>query len=90
MTDSQEKLTLAEFAIDSGSPTKRPEQLVNLLVRVLGQEFPDVFESLEVTQAYDSEFVSVIQLQVVGEEVRKKVAHRARVVYGEFVNSPWY
>ncbi len=81
---------IAEFAVDPNSPSKRPEQLVSLLARVLGQEFPEAFGSLEIVHAAGAEVVTVAQRDEVGDEVAKQVAHRARAVYGEFVTSPWY
>ena len=90
MTEPPPKPPIAEFAVDPNSPSKRPEQLVSLLVRVLGQEFPEAFARLEVVHADGTEVVTVAQRDDVGEEVVKEVAHRARAVYGEFVTSPWY
>ena len=90
MTEQTGSSEAVEFTLDSGSPNKRPEQLSNMLDRMLRQEFPAVADLVEVVQTPGDAVVSVLNLEKIEEAVAKKVAHRARAVYNEFVTSPWY
>jgi len=79
-----------EFQLDSGSATKRPEQLYNLLDRMVRQEFPEIVDVVQVVHAADESKVSLTNLEPLDEAVAKEVAHRARAIYNDFVTSPWY
>lgn len=94
MTETPKTPPIAEFALDPNSASKRPEQLVNLLTRMLSQEFPEAFKRLEVVHASETAVVTLASLDPdedeLDEGVAKEIAHRARAVYGEFSTSPWY
>ena len=90
MTESPRTASTEEFVLDPDSASKRPEQLVSLLKRVLEQEFPDAFPPLEVMHAHESATVSLAGLDDLDEAIASEVVHRARAVFAEFVTSPWY
>ena len=92
MTETPKRPPIAEFALDASSASKRPEQLVNLLTRMLSQEFPQAFQRLEVVHASETAVVTLASLDEdeLDEDVALEIAHRARAVYGEFSTSPWY
>lgn len=79
-----------EFELDSGSATKRPEQLYNLLDRMVRQEFPEIVDIVQVVHAAGESKVRLDNLETLDEAVAKEVAHRARGIYNDFVTSPWY
>ena len=90
MTEMTQPSNSVEFRVDSNSPTKRPEQLYNLLDRMLRQEFPAAVEVVEVVHTPGDAVVSLVNLEKLEEAVARAVARRARAVYNEFVTSPWY
>ena len=79
-----------EFELDSGSATKRPEQLYNLLDRMVRQEFPEIVDIVQVVHAAGESKVRLDNLEALDEAVAKEVAHRARGIFNDFVTSPWY
>jgi len=92
MTELPKTPPIVEFALDPNSASKRPEQLVNLLTRMLSQEFPQAFQRLEVVHAGETAVVTLTSLDedALDENLVQEIAHRARAVYGEFSTSPWY
>ena len=89
MTEKTRPSDTVEFRVDSSSPTKLPEQLYNLLDRMLRQEFPDV-DRVEVVHTPGDTVVSLVNLETLEGAVAKDVVRRARTVYNEFITSPWY
>ena len=89
MTKKTKSSDTVEFRLDSTSQTKRPEQLYNLLDRMLRQEFPAA-EIVEVTHTPGDAVVSLVNLDALEEAAANAVTSRARAVYNEFVTSPWY
>ena len=79
-----------DFPLDPSSPSKRPEQLVILLERELGREFPEALRTVDIVQAPGARFVSVRHLEKLDEQTSKNVAHMARGVFSNFMTSPWY
>ena len=91
MTDEKTRPSdTVEFRLDSSSPTKHPEQLYNLLDRMLRQEFPAIVELVEVVHTPGDAVVSLVNLDTLEAATAHDVARRARTVYNEFVTSPWY
>ncbi len=68
----------------------RPEQLLNLLNRMLREEFPAVVDSVTVVHEPGEGVVTLSNLEQLDEPIAMNVAHRARSVYNEFLTSPWY
>ncbi len=68
----------------------RPEQLLNLLNRMLREEFPAVVDSVTVVHEPGDGVVTLSNLEQLDETIALTVAHRARSVYNEFLTSPWY
>ena len=68
----------------------RPEQLLNLLNRMLREEFPAVVDSVTVVHEPGDGVVTISNLEQLDETIALTVAHRARSVYNEFLTSPWY
>ena len=79
-----------EFRLDPHSPSKRPEQLAGLVESALRREFPAAAEIVEVVHSADDAAVSLRNLEQVDSATAEKLAHRARVVYNDFMISPWY
>ena len=79
-----------EFRLDPRSPSKRPEQLAALVESALRREFPAAAEIVEVVHSADDAAVSLRNLEQVDSATAEKLAHRARVVYNDFMISPWY
>ena len=90
MTEPADKPPAVQFVLDPDSASKRPEQLVNVLTRVLGQEFPDVFQRIAVVHTRETGVVSLEKLDELDDQSAKEIVHRARAVHDEFVTSPWY
>lgn len=85
-----EQRPVVEFRLDPHGPSKRPEQLAELVESALRREFPAAAEVVEVAHAADDAVVSLRNLEQVDRSTAEKVAHRARVVCNDFMISPWY
>ena len=90
MTEKARPSDTLEFKLDSNSPTKHPEQLYNLLDRMLRREFPAAVELVEVVHTPGDAVVSIVNLDTLEAAAAHDVARRARTVYNEFITSPWY
>ena len=88
--DHAEQRPVVEFRLDPHGPSKRPEQLAELVESALRREFPAAAEVVEVAHAADDAVVSLRNLEQLDRSTAEKVAHRARVVYNDFMISPWY
>ena len=89
MTEPKSDAPVVQFTLDPGRSTKRPEQLVRLLEGSLEREFPSASTVVKVSHSADG-VVTILHLDALDEEVAHKLAHRARVVYNDFMISPWY
>ena len=78
------------FELNPHSASKRPEQLVNVLTRVLSGEFPEAFEQIEVVHEPETAVVKLSKLETLDQKSAEAVARRARSVFNDFVTSPWY
>ncbi len=78
-----------DFSIDN-SLSKRPDQLAALLDSALRREFPEALDIVEIVQAPDTPMVSLRGLEKLEDETAKRLAHRARAVFNDFMISPWY
>ena len=85
-----EERPAVEFRLDPHSPSKRPEQLAALVESALRREFPAAAEIVEVVHSAEDAAVSLRNLEQVERATAEKLAHRARVVYNDFMISPWY
>lgn len=90
MNETTDSAETVEFELDASSATKRPEQLYNLLDRMVRKEFPDFVDIVQVVHAVGDSTVRLTNLETLDEAVAKEVAHRARGIYNDFVTSPWY
>ena len=81
---------VVQFTLDPHSPSKRPEQLMTLLQSTLQREFPDAAGVVEVSLSPEDGVVSILHLDQLEEDVAATLAHRARVVFNDFMISPWY
>ncbi len=90
MVEPVAKPPTAEFQLDPGSASKRPDQLVSVLTRTLRQEFPEVFERLGISHDAETALVSILHLDELEPAVATAVTKRARAAYHDFVTSPWY
>ena len=79
-----------EFTLDPLGPSKRPEQLAALLESALQREFPAAAGVIEVSCSATDGVVSLRHLDALDSDTAQKLAHRARVVYNDFMISPWY
>ena len=89
-TEPADERPTVEFRLDPDSPSKRPEQLAALVESALRREFPAAAEIVEVVHAADDAAVSLRNLEQVDSITAEKLAHRARVVYNDFMINPWY
>ena len=85
-----EERPTVEFKLDPHSPAKRPDQLAALVESALRREFPAASKVVEVVHGAEDGVVSLRNLEEVDGGTAEKLAHRARVVYNEFMISPWY
>lgn len=90
MSEPESDRPAVQFTLKPNSPTKRPEQLARLLDTAIRQEFPEVGDSIEICHAAETGVVEILHLDHLENQVAEKLAHRARVVYNEFMISPWY
>ncbi len=88
--EAAEERPAVEFTLDPDRPTKRPEQLAALLESALRREFPAAARVVEVVHSAEDAVISLRNLEQVDGSTAEKVAHRARVVYNDFMISPWY
>ena len=79
-----------ELKLPSRGAAKRPEQLAALLESTLQREFPAAAALIEVACLPDGATVAVRKLDQVDERTAQKLSRRARIVYNEFLISPWY
>ena len=54
------------------------------------REFPDVADVVHVSHSRDDAVISLLNLDKLEEDTAKKIARRARVVFNDFMISPWY
>ena len=85
-----EERPTVEFRLDPHSAAKRPEQLAALVESALRREFPAAAEVVEVVHSAEDGAISLRNLEEVDGGTAEKLAHRARVVYNDFMISPWY
>ena len=85
-----EERPTVEFRLDPHSPAKRPEQLAALVESALRREFPAASKVVEVVHGTEDGVISLRNLEEVDGGTAEKLAHRARVVYNDFMISPWY
>ena len=81
---------IVRFTLDPHSPSKRPEQLAALIESAVQREFPDVADVVQVSHSRDDAVISLLNLDKLEEDTAKKIAHRARVVFNDFMINPWY
>ena len=90
VTESQDQQNVINFNIGSASASKQPQQLVALLERTLRDEFPESLDIVEISQLEDSRVVSLKNLENLESNTVKRLVQRARAVFMDFMNSPWY
>lgn len=90
MTEKTTPVKPLRFELNIKDSAMRPEQLLNLLNRMLREEFPAVVDSVTVVHAPGDGVVTLSNLEQLDKTIAIKVAHRARSVYNEFLTSPWY
>ena len=89
MTEQQQQHDI-EFTLNPSNPSKRPEQLLRLLESALQREFPDAAKLVKLSRSPDGRIVSLRNLNRLEVNVAQKLAHRARVVFNDFMINPWY
>ncbi len=89
MVEDQDPTPSLDFPINS-SLSKRPDQLATLLDSALQREFPEALDIVEITQVSNPPVVSLRGLEKLEEETAKRLTHRARAVFNDFMISPWY
>ena len=90
MAEDQDPPPALDFLIDAGGSSKQPQQLAALLASALQREFPEALDIIEIVQASDTAMVSLRGLEKLEDETAKRLAHRARAVFNDFMISPWY
>tara|TARA_B100001013_G_C24533119_1_gene411620 strand:+ start:517 stop:789 length:273 start_codon:yes stop_codon:yes gene_type:complete len=90
MTEKTTPVKPLRFELNIKDSAMRPEQLLNLLNRMLREEFPAVVDSVTVVHEPGEGVVTLSNLEQLDEPIAMNVAHRARSVYNEFLTSPWY
>lgn len=90
MPEQHDQPPTVEFTLDPTSPSKRPEQLITLLERALQREFPEALEIVDIQHTPGEPVVSIKGLEKLDTQMAKSLAHRARVVFNDFMTSPWY
>lgn len=78
------------LALPARGAAKQPQQLATLLENTLRQEFPEAAALIEVACLPDQATVVVRNLDRIDPPTARKLARRARLVYNEFLISPWY
>ena len=89
MVKDQDAPPSLDFPIDR-SLSKRPDQLAALLDSALRREFPEALDIVEIAQLPNPPVVSLRGLEKLEESAAKRLAHRARAVFNDFMISPWY
>ena len=90
MTEKAPPVQVLRFELNIKDSAMRPEQLLNLLNRMLREEFPTVVDSVILTHEEDDGVVTLSNLEQVDKTIARAVSHRARSIYNEFLTSPWY
>ncbi len=90
VTESQDQSNVINFNIGSASGSKQPHQLVTLLERTLRDEFPGSLDIVEISQLEDSRGVCLKNLEKLDSNTVKRLVQKARAVFKDFINSPWY
>tara|TARA_B100001123_G_scaffold84902_1_gene97292 strand:+ start:10773 stop:11045 length:273 start_codon:yes stop_codon:yes gene_type:complete len=90
MTEKATPVQVLRFELNIKDSAMRPEQLLNLLNRMLREEFPTVVDSVILTHEEDDGVVTLSNLEQVDKTMARDVSRRARSIYNEFLTSPWY
>jgi hypothetical protein len=90
MVKDQDSPPSLDFRIDASSGSKRPEQLAALLESALRREFPGALDIVEIVQVPNTPVVSLTSLEKLEATTAKRLAHKARAVFNDFMISPWY
>jgi len=90
MPEQHDQPPIVEFTLDPTSPSKRPEQLITVLERTLQREFSEAFEIVDIQHTPGEPVVSIKGLEKLDTQIAKSLARRARVVFNDFMTSPWY
>ena len=90
MTEKATPVQVLRFELNIKDSAMRPEQLLNLLNRMLREEFPTVVDSVILTHEEDDGVVTLSNLEQVDKTIARDVSQRARSIYNEFLTSPWY
>ena len=90
MTEKATPVQVLRIELNIKDSAMRPEQLLNLLNRMLREEFPTVVDSVILTHEEDDGVVTLSNLEQVDKTIARDVSHRARSIYNEFLTSPWY
>lgn len=90
MTEKTTPVQALRFELNIKDSAMRPEQLLNLLNRMLREEFPAVVESVTVAHDPGDGVVTLSNLEQLDKTIATNVSRRARSVYNEFLTSPWY
>lgn len=96
MTESSSPVLPAEFQLDRHSASKRPDQLVSVLARVLEREFPEVIDRIRISFDADTAVVRVEQrgdgddTDELDEATVTSVVKVSQGSYDDFITSPWY
>jgi len=81
---------MLEFPLDRKGAAKYPGQLVLLLERAFAQEGGAAFAALTVSHDPKANVVRISGLDRLEPAEAGRISHRARVVFNEFMTSPWY
>ena len=90
MPEQHDQPPTVEFTLDPTGPSKRPEQLITLLKSALQREFPEALGVVDIQHTPGEPIVSIKALEKLDAQVAKSLARRARVVFNDFMTSPWY
>ena len=90
MVEDQDPPPSLDFRIDASGSSKQPPQLAALLDSALRREFPEALDIVEIVQEPETLVVSLKGLEKLEDETAKRLAHRARAVFNDFMISPWY
>jgi len=90
MTEKTTPVQALRFELNIKDSAMRPEQLLNLLNRMLREEFPAVVDSVTVAHDPGDGVVTLSNLEQLDKTIATNVSRRARSVYNEFLTSPWY